>query len=98
MTIIRVHQRSGLLFRSRAISAIPAVPTPHPAFFQLLLQTKHFHTIDPWVSLASRLGGPWATLGPPRGHPIPDPIPIGRGSHALQHRLFNARVWLVASS
>jgi len=45
---------------------------PHPAFSRLLLQTKHFfHS-----TLAPRLGGPWATLGPPLGHPNPDPIPI----------------------
>ena len=58
--------------------------SPHPAFFQLLLQTKHFLGIDPWVSLATRLGGPWVTLGSPKGHPIPDPIPsFGRGSQRL---------------
>jgi len=31
---------------------------------------------DAWATLARRLGGPWATIGPPKGHPIPDPIPI----------------------
>ena len=50
---------------------------PHPAFFQLLLQANHLSK----STLAWRLGGPWATLGPPKGHPnpksqIPIPIPI----------------------
>jgi len=44
------------------------ISPPHPAFFQLLLQIKHFRysTLgsplgDAWASLASRLGHPRAT-------------------------------------
>src|SRR5579859_5295578 len=51
-----------------------AHPSP-PGLFQLLLQTKHLLHSTLGASLAWRLGGPWATLGPPKGHPIPNPIP-----------------------
>jgi hypothetical protein len=50
-------------------------PRPPPAIFQLLLQTKAVAPIDPWASLAWRLGGPWVAQAWPKGHPIPDPIP-----------------------
>jgi hypothetical protein len=49
---------------------------PHPAFFQLLLQTKHFrHSTQgwplrgPWVALGWPLRGPWVTQGPPSPKP-----------------------------
>ncbi len=51
------------------------VNRPPPPIFLFSLQTKTLPQIDPWASLGRRLGGPWATLGPPKGHPIPDPIP-----------------------
>src|SRR5580765_5733289 len=52
-----------------------------PGLFPTFVENKTLSPFDAWASLASRLGGPWATLGPPKGHPIPDPIPVGRGSH-----------------
>ena len=36
-------------------------PPPHPAFFQLLLQTKPLVLFDAWEALAWRLGGPSVT-------------------------------------
>jgi hypothetical protein len=39
------------------------IPAPHPAIFQLLLQTKHFRKFDAMVTLASRLRALRATLG-----------------------------------
>ena len=65
--------RSPLLQPS-ACALSPSKPTPTPIFL-FSLQTKTLPQIDPWASLGRRLGGPWATLGPPKGHPIPDPIP-----------------------
>jgi hypothetical protein len=41
-----------------------------------LLQTKEVLGINPWEALAWPLGDAWATLGPPKGHPNPIPIPI----------------------
>ena len=46
---------------------------PHPAFFASLLQNKALSQFHAWVAPAWRLGGPWATLGPPKGHPISHP-------------------------
>jgi hypothetical protein len=58
-----------------------AKPTlPPPGIFPTCVANKALAQIDPCATLGRRLGGPWATLGPPKGHPIPDPIPIGRGS------------------
>jgi hypothetical protein len=45
-------------------------------YFSIFDANKGLIQIDPWEALAWRLGGPWATLGPPKRHPIPDPIPI----------------------
>jgi hypothetical protein len=56
---------------------------PHPGLFSTFVANKALIQFDAWASLAPRLGGPWATLGPPLGHPIPDPIPIGRGSQTF---------------
>jgi hypothetical protein len=53
-----------------AISAISS--NPHRHFFALVAN-KAIAPIHPWASLARRLGGPWATLGPPKGHPNPIP-------------------------
>jgi hypothetical protein len=47
-----------------SVSHVPGLyQHPHPAFFQLLLKTKAEPSIDPWVALAPRLGGPRVTLG-----------------------------------
>src|SRR5579864_3161421 len=64
----------------------PRPPTP-PPIFQLLLQTKDFRQ----STLGWPLRGPWVTLGWPKGHPIPIPVPnpIGRGSQ-------NPPCWLSA--
>jgi hypothetical protein len=52
------------------MSAIPTMRhPPPPAFFSPLLQTKALSLIVPSVALARRLGGPWATLGPPKPNP-----------------------------
>ena len=68
---------SGDYVAMSAITTIGALCAPtHPAISSSLLQTKHFISIDPWASLARRLGDPCETLGSPKGHPIPDPIPI----------------------
>ena len=53
------------------LGAMSAIPQPPPPFFTFLLQTKHFLN----STLGPPLHGPWATLGPPKGHPIPIPIP-----------------------
>jgi hypothetical protein len=114
------------LFRSRAMSAIPAItairtPSPHgstripkglhnsipgipsfpignfgnpgdfgnlfpptpPPIFLFLLQTKHLSPIDARTTLGWPLRGPWVALGWPKGGPIPNPIPTGRGSQRL---------------
>ncbi len=47
------------------MSAIPAISSPPPAIFQLLLQTKHFFN----STLAWPLRHAWVALGPPLGHP-----------------------------
>jgi hypothetical protein len=39
---------------------------PHPLFFNFRCKHNHF----PNSTLAWRLGGPWATLGPRLGHPV----------------------------
>jgi hypothetical protein len=70
----------------RALRATP------PGLFPLLLQTKACAPINAWASLAWPLGDAWATLGPPKRHPIPDPIAIGRGSQSLTAVL----LWLSA--
>jgi hypothetical protein len=49
--------------RQRITTRSPDLFHPHPAFFELLLQTQHFIPIDPRASLARRLGGPCVTLG-----------------------------------
>ena len=55
------------------ISAIPAIgapcaPTP-PGLFYFLLQTKALPQIDPCITLAPPLRGPWVTQGRPRPNP-----------------------------
>jgi hypothetical protein len=45
-----------------------------PGLFLTFVANKALPPFDAWASLASRLGGPWATLGPPKGHPIPNPV------------------------
>jgi hypothetical protein len=45
-----------------------------PGVFLLLVQTKVLSQVHPRMAPARRLGGPWATLGPHKGHPIPNPI------------------------
>src|SRR6185369_3580387 len=50
-------------------------PPPHPGLFTLLLQTKNLAQINPRTTLAPPRRDPWVTLGSPKGHPIPVPIP-----------------------
>jgi hypothetical protein len=56
-----------------------ADPTRH---FSSSVANKALPQFNPWASLAWRLGGPWVALGWPKGGPIPipNPIPVGRGS------------------
>jgi hypothetical protein len=54
-----------------------SVFSPPPGLFLTFVANKALLPFDAWASLASRLGGPWATLGPPKGHPIkPNPSRI----------------------
>ena len=62
ITIIGVYQRSGLVLRSRAMSAIPAIPTPPPGLFSTFVTNKA-------LSYNRPLGLPCVTLGPRLGHP-----------------------------
>ncbi len=64
-----------LLFRSRAMSAIPAIsalcaPTL-PGIFPPFVANKAFLPFDPCATLGWPLGHPWATLGPPKPNPNP---------------------------
>jgi hypothetical protein len=63
---------------------------PPARHFSVLVVNKALPPIDACVALAWRLGGPWATLGPPKGHPNPDPIPMNR------QRVATFRIWLIA--
>jgi hypothetical protein len=69
------HARSPdyRIIRSRAPPARP---------FSYFCCNKDFVRIDASVALARRLGGPWATPGPPKGHQIPNPV--GRGSQLVK--------------
>jgi hypothetical protein len=63
-----------IVFDLAALCLHPYVLHPGPTpLFNFLLQTKAVAPFDPWASLASRLDGPWATLGPPQGPPNPKP-------------------------
>ena len=70
IAISRCARRSRLAmvfnFPILATSAILAIPSPpHPAFFQLLLQTKHLFN----STFGPPLRHAWVALGPPLGHP-----------------------------
>jgi hypothetical protein len=57
-----------------------ALPTlPHPAF-PISVENKTLPQFNAWETLAWPLGDARVTQGPPLGHPIPNPIPAGRGS------------------
>ena len=75
------------LSRFRRLCALRATP----GSFLLLLQTKALSLIVPSVAPAWRLGGPWATLGPPKGDPIPDPIPIPNKQRVVGFRVFKPK-------
>jgi hypothetical protein len=65
-----------------------------------LLQTKVLTPIDPWASLAWRLGGPCVALAWPKGGP--NPIPIGRGSQPRTPQVPSTKYqlpvfWLIAN-
>ena len=70
-----------LVFRSRRCRrsrAITAIPPPPPGFVLVSIANKDFVRIHASVALARRLGGPWATLGPPNPRPNPKPGRQGR--------------------
>ena len=69
---------------------------PHPCF-STFIATKALIQFDAWASLAPRLGGPWATLGPPKGHPNPIPIPIPIPTNPHSRAAF-AREWAESES
>jgi hypothetical protein len=54
---------------------VPILCAP-PPIFKVVLQTKHFRN----STLGRPLRGAWVALGWPKGHPIPNPIPVSRGS------------------
>ena len=67
-------------------------PYPPPGLFSSFVANKALSSIRPLGGPCGPLGDPWATHGPPKGHPNPIPNPsIGRGSQRVKAARRNDR-------